>query len=198
MPRFYRNLLEACPVDADEVLARLGPFRPYLHLLARARLGHGRAGLEPSDLVQLTLARAVEAAGQFHGRDEAQLAGWLRQVLAHALANELRDQHRQRRDVSRQRSLEAELEASSVRLGGLLADPAAGPASRVIEQERLLRLAARLDELPADQREAIERHHLRGEAVAEVAQAMARTPAAVAGLIKRGMKRLRQRLEESG
>jgi RNA polymerase sigma-70 factor (ECF subfamily) len=180
-----------------DVLERLECFRPYLRVLARLQLGprwHSRH--DPSDLVQLTLVRAVAAVEQFRGQDDAELAGWLRRILATTLENVLRDLHRDRRDVRRERSLEADLAASSVRLAGLVADPAASPSEQVVYQERLLRLAASVEQLPADQREAIERHYLHGEKLDAVAAAMERTTAAVAGLIKRGMKRLRERMEE--
>jgi RNA polymerase sigma-70 factor (ECF subfamily) len=183
----------------EEVVEGLVRFRSYLCVLARTQLGaHNQLRLDASDLVQLTLARAVEAADQFHGQSDAELAGWLRQILARTAANVFRELNRARRDVRRERSLEAVLEASSLRLAGLLADPAASPSVQVAESERLVRLAAMLEQLPDDQRDAVERHHLRGEKLDEVAAAMGRTPAAVAGLIKRGMKRLRERMEENG
>jgi RNA polymerase sigma-70 factor (ECF subfamily) len=188
-----RILMSARP----DVLERLERFRPYLRVLAQLQLGprwHVRH--DPSDLVQQTLVRAVAAAEQFRGQDEAELAGWLRRILANTLENVLRDLHRDRRDVRRERSLEADLAASSVRLVGLLADPAASPSEQLVHHERLLRMAAALGELLADQREAIERHYLHGEKLHAVAAAMERTPAAVAGLIKRGMKQLRERMEE--
>jgi RNA polymerase sigma-70 factor (ECF subfamily) len=180
-----------------DLLPRLEPFRPYLRVLARLQLGqHGLARLDPSDLVQQTLVRAVQAAAQFRGDNDAELAGWLRRILASTLQNSLRDLHRDCRDVRRERSLEADLAASSVRLAALVADPAAGPPEQALHNERILRLAAAVEELPPEQREAVERHYLHGERLDDVAAAMQRSTAAVAGLIKRGMKRLRQRLEE--
>jgi RNA polymerase sigma-70 factor (ECF subfamily) len=180
-----------------DVLERLERFRPYLRVLARLHLEQRWARrLDPSDLVQQTLVRAVQAAEQFRGTSDAELAGWLRRILANTLENSLRDLHRDCRDVRRERSLEADLAASSVRLAGLVADPAAGPVEQLAHNERLLRLAAAVEELPADQREAIERHYLHGERLDAVAAALERSTAAAAGLIKRGMKRLRERLEE--
>jgi RNA polymerase sigma-70 factor (ECF subfamily) len=180
-----------------DVLERLDQFRPYLRVLAGLQLGarwHSRN--DPSDLVQQTLARAVAAADQFRGHDDAELAAWLRRILATTLENVLRDMHRDCRDVRRERSLEAELVASSVRLVGLVADPAESPSEQVVYQERLLHLAAAVEQLPTDQREAVERHYLHGEKLDAVAAAMERTTPAVAGLIKRGMKRLRETMEE--
>ena len=63
-------------------------------------------------------------------------------------------------------------------------------------QEQLLRLARALAQLPDDQRTAVELHHLRDGPVAEIARQMGRTEAAVAGLLRRGLKRLRELLAE--
>jgi RNA polymerase sigma-70 factor (ECF subfamily) len=50
--------------------------------------------------------------------------------------------------------------------------------------------------LPENQRRAIELHHLEGLPLAEIAQQLGTTKAAVAGLLHRGLKALRARLEE--
>jgi RNA polymerase sigma-70 factor (ECF subfamily) len=65
-----------------------------------------------------------------------------------------------------------------------------------MRQELHLRLATALGQLPEDQRLAIELHHLKGRTVAEAAEQMKRTKNAVVGLLFRGMKRLRQLLQE--
>ena len=44
------------------------------------------------------------------------MAAWLRQILANNLANAVRDLGRAKRDVGRERSLEAALDTSSSRL----------------------------------------------------------------------------------
>ena len=67
-----------------------------------------------------------------------------------------------------------------------------------MRQELHLRLATALGQLPEDQRLAIELHHLKGCTVAEAAEQMGRTKNAVVGLLFRGMKRLRQLLQEPG
>ena len=46
--------------------------------------------------------------------------------------------------------------------------------------------------LPDAQREAVARHYLIGDDIATIAVALERTPAAVAGLLHRGLKRLRE------
>jgi RNA polymerase sigma-70 factor (ECF subfamily) len=167
-------------------------FRSYLLLLARMQLDPGpRNRIDPSDIVQQTLLEAHAKADQFHGDDSA-LAAWLRR----ALVNNLRDAHRalrrEKRDVRREQSLEQAVEESSARLEGVLAAPQSSPSQRAVRNEDLLRLADALVQLPEPQREAIVLHHLHGCSLAETARRLERTDAAVAGLLHRGLKKLRE------
>ncbi|HLJ94973.1 MAG TPA: sigma factor-like helix-turn-helix DNA-binding protein [Gemmataceae bacterium] len=58
-------------------------------------------------------------------------------------------------------------------------------------------MAESLAKLPADQRQAVERHHLQGCPQAEVARHMNRSKGAVAALLFRGLTKLRQVLADS-
>jgi len=71
------------------------------------------------------------------------------------------------------------------------------PSAQAIRQEELLALAQALARLPEDQRRAVELHHLQGVALAEVGQHLGRTKGAVAQLLFRGLKKLRELLGES-
>jgi RNA polymerase sigma-70 factor (ECF subfamily) len=65
-----------------------------------------------------------------------------------------------------------------------------------MRKERGIRLAAALAELPEAQREALTMNHLEGHPLEEVASQLGRSRDAVAGLIKRGLRQLRDRLRE--
>jgi RNA polymerase sigma-70 factor (ECF subfamily) len=182
------------PPFAPEDLER---YRDYLRLLARLQLDPRlRARCDASDVVQQTFLQAHQALAQFRGGSEAELAAWLRQVLARNLAHAARDHRRGRRDVARERSLEAALEASSARLEGWLAAQQPSPSQRAERDEQLLRLAQALAALPEAQREALVRHYWQGWTTVEIGQHLGRTPAAVAGLLKRGLNELRRHLHE--
>jgi len=174
----------------------LDRFRQYLLLLARLHLGDdARAKMDASDVVQETLLEAHRKRSQFRGGSEAELAAWLRQMLAFSIADAHRAWSREKRDISRERSLEAAFNDSSSKLESMLAAPHSSPSQRASRQEQLVRLADALAQLPEDQRQAVVRKHLQGETVAAIAQHLDRTETAVGGLLRRSMARLRELLK---
>src|SRR5919204_1732862 len=138
----------------DEAWAgALERFRQYLRLLAGLQLAPRlRAKLDPSDLVQQTMLQAYQAREQYRGGTDAELAGWLRRILARTLQNAARDLGRAKRDAARERSLEAALDASSARLEAWLAADDSSPSQRAERNEQALQLAAALARLPEAQR----------------------------------------------
>ena len=170
-------------------------FRNYLRLLARLQLDPRLKGkLDPSDVVQQTLLEAYQARDQFRGLSEGEQAAWLRQILAHHLADELRKFRRGKRRIDLERSLEGELAESSARIERWLAGEQTAPSVRADRNEELVRLSEGLFALPEDQRQAVEWHYLKGMKVAEIAAEMDRTHASVAGLLRRGLENLRKHL----
>jgi RNA polymerase sigma-70 factor (ECF subfamily) len=94
--------------------------------------------------------------------------------------------------------LQAALDESSSRLEEWLAADQPSPSQRVAHGEQLIHLAEALSLLPEEQRKAVELHHLKHHTVSEVAQVMAKSKGAVAGLLFRGLKQLRTLLHEIG
>jgi RNA polymerase sigma-70 factor (ECF subfamily) len=173
--------------------------RGYLTALARIQLAARpwlAARLDANDLVQQAMLKAHAARAEFRGRSEGELVAWLRQILTRTLANELRAHAQAKRDVGAERSLDADLDASSRRLDAWLAADQTTPSERAVHHERAAALAAAVDALPPEQREVVLLKHLHGLTVAEVGERTGRTPAAVAGLLRRGLERLRELLGE--
>jgi RNA polymerase sigma-70 factor (ECF subfamily) len=183
---------------AGEPGPTLERFRGYLRLLARMQLDPRlQAKLDPSDLVQETLLQALQLLDRFQHRSDAELAAWLRQILAHKLAHAVRDLGRTKRDVGRECSLEAALEQSSARLEAWLVAEQSSPSQQAQRKEQVFRLADALGRLPEAQREALTRRYLQSWSLEDIGQHLGRSPTAVVGLIKRGLKQLRLLLHES-
>jgi RNA polymerase sigma-70 factor (ECF subfamily) len=182
-------------MDAEVRGQALERFRPYLRLLARLQLDPRLKGkLDPSDVVQQTFLQAHQALDGFRGRTEAELAAWLRQILARCLAHAVRDFGRDKRDVGLERSLHAGVEASSGRLEAWLAADQSSPSEQAERHEQVLRLAEALAGLPEAQREAVVLHYWQDWTVAAIAEHLGRSTTAVAGLLKRGLRQLRNHL----
>jgi RNA polymerase sigma-70 factor (ECF subfamily) len=182
--------------DADHGPA-LERFREYLHLLARLQLDARWQGkVDLSGIVQQTLLEAHQAWEQLRHWDEDRQTAWLRRALAHNLTDEVRKLGTARRDVGLERSLDQALEESAARLECWLADNTSSPSERAERNEQLLALAGALARLAPDQRTAVELRHLYGCSLETVAERMERSKEAVAKLLFRGLKRLREALDE--
>ncbi len=185
------------PREDGAGLGDLERFRGYLRLLARVQLrAIPESKVDLSGVVQQTLWEAHRAL-QSCAVEPGQCSAWLRTILARNLRDEVRRASAACRNVARERSMEELLGESSARLELWLAAETASPSVAVIREEQLLRLAEALEQLPADQRTAVELHHLGGLRVAEVAVQMGRSPAAVGQLLVRGLRRLRAALSTS-
>src|SRR5262249_2262576 len=147
------------------------------------------------DVAQQALLEACRTFPQFRGTTEAELTAWLRAILAHVLAHEVRRYAgTQGRDLTREASLDAELAESSRRLGELLADPGPSPSDQAARHEQGVLLADALSRLPEDYREVIVLRNLEGLSHEEVAAHMGRAVGAVRMFWLRALSRLRREL----
>lgn len=171
-------------------------FRSYVVLLARSYWNPRLQGkLDASDVVQQTLMQAWQRREDFRGETDAEFRAWLRRILTNCLADVARRFGRDKRTVSKERSLDAAVTESSSRVEAWLDDAKSSPQVRVERDEQLVQLANALETLPESQQEAVTLHHLHGLSIAEIGQLIDRSPAAVAGLLKRGLRGLREQFE---
>jgi RNA polymerase sigma-70 factor, ECF subfamily len=178
--------------ETDTLARRLEEFRAYLHLLARLQLDPRLKGkVDPSGVVQQTLWEGYRALSTGPVPHDTQLAALLRRTLANNLADEIRKNYADKRDVDRERSLDA----SSVQLECFLVGALSSPEERAERNEELIGLAHALEKLPEAQGQAVELHYLRGWRLEEIARHLGRSKAAVAGLLQRGLHKLREFLQ---
>lgn len=174
----------------------LDSFRPYLTLLARGQIPAAmQARLDASDIVQETMLEAFRKRDQYRGAsDPKQIAGWLRQLLSCNLIDALRAQRRESRDVDREQSIVKSVDESSMGLEHLLTIDQSTPSQIVERRYRALEVAQAIEELPEQQRDAIMYRYFQKSSLEQIAAQMEKSKPAVAGLLKRGLESLRQRL----
>ena len=171
----------------------LGLYRHYLALLARIQIGARlQRKVDASDLVQEAFLEAHRDFAAFRGSSEAELVGWLRQILASNLARQVRRYAgAQRRDIRLERELEGELHRSSCVLDRGLLTTRSSPSRRAARREQAVLLANALAQLPEHYREVIVLRHLEGLTFPEVARRMERTVDSVRKLWARALAQLR-------
>jgi RNA polymerase sigma-70 factor (ECF subfamily) len=169
--------------------------RAGLRRLAERQIeGRIAVRVDASDIIQQTFLEAFRSFPQFAGSDARELVAWLQRILDHKIATAIRNHALlQKRSVGREQSID-DSHGDGPPLKQALDAEISSPSQKAIRGEEAERLAQALAALPNDQREAVRLRHLEGWALADIAARLGRTPAATAGLIKRGMKVLRRHL----
>jgi RNA polymerase sigma-70 factor (ECF subfamily) len=169
-------------------------YRNYLQFLARVRLGHWLQGkMSSSDVVQETLLKAHQHRDDFRGQTEEEWRAYLRRILANTVADACRH-------LGNEQDIVRLMDESSAQLEAWLLEQTS-PSMKVQKEELLVHLGDALAQLPADQRTAVEMRYLREPRLSleEIAKELNRPSAkAVAGLLHRGLEKLRSLLNKHG
>jgi RNA polymerase sigma-70 factor (ECF subfamily) len=172
--RVWMAAAQAGEASAYEKL--LAELIPYLRRFVQRRLLNAAAA---EDVVQNILISVHRARGSY--RAERMFTPWLHAIARNAIIDQTRQQaRRSRREIS--------LEADGV------AEPAADfaePLSRRLSPE----LEGALSALPDAQREAVELIHLQGYSIAEAAERVGATQAALKVRAHRGYRAMRAHIE---
>lgn len=197
------ELVVASKQGDNEALGRLlERYRGYLLMLAHRYLSERlRRRVDPADLVQVTYLEAKRDLHAFRGETPAEFAGWLRGMLKHNVASAVT-----RHITTQKRSLSREVDAAGPAVDDSgqpawihqLPGSTTSPSGVAIRSEAVLALIEALHELPETQAEAIRLRYMEGLPLAEIVERMGKSDTAVAGLLKRGLKRLRTILGSSG
>ena len=190
------------PADRGTGSVRTGwlvQYEPWLRWLARWEIDsrfHGK--FSASDAVQQTMIEAWKGWDNFRGEEEAERRAWLRQILAHQLANLARQYAgTQKRDVAREVAMQQSLAQSAEKLENVLPADVSSPSNRAIRDEQQLQLAAALEQLPEDYRTVIVLRHIDSLSHAEIASRMDRSEGAVRMLWVRALAQLREIIRTS-
>jgi RNA polymerase sigma-70 factor (ECF subfamily) len=182
---------------ADNSITEVYPerFRHYLTIVAQVNLDHRlRAKLDASDIVQQTLLQAHQSIKDFRGTTDGEMAAWLRQILVRILAHTVRDFGRDKRNIAREVNLAQQIDQTTLHLERVLAANQSSPSLKASRNESWLRLVEALNRLPESQRDVVGLYYLEECGISEISQRMGKSPVAVAGLLKRGLRKLRESL----
>ena len=191
------ELIELARGDQTALGTLLERYRGYLLLEGQQRIGAKLAvQCTPSDAVQETFARAVRSFGQFGGVTEAQFTSWLRRIYENYVTDVIRKGVR-RAGIAEFGNAMVPPDGSASFIWTEPATDQTTPSQHYIKGEKALRLAQVLEVLPPDQRDAIRFRHLQGWSLKQISQYMGVSESAVAGLLFRGLKNLRESMSES-
>lgn len=196
--------------DSQQVLTRaklgdesakgelLNRFRPYLNVIAQRHLDERLQGrMDFADVVQTTFLEATRDFDQFRGDSVESLLAWLRNILRNNVAtahqHHLAAQKRSARKETLIR-LSSDSGGSSLGMAEILPSNTSSPSQRMMRDEAAVVLAACLEQIPETQRDAIRLRYLEGMALKEISDRMQKSEMAVAGLLKRGLRALREEM----
>lgn len=191
----HQQLLDdALAGNSDSLGELLEHYRAYLTVLAQRYLDQRLKGrLDAADVVQVTFLEAQRDLPSFRGHQIEELLGWLR----HILRNNVSSAH-QKHIYTQKRSAGREVSNSPTDSRPAITDLApseqTSPSQRMMRDEAAVYLANCLEDLPDTQKEALRLRYVEGLSLKQIAETMDKSDMAVAGLLKRGLKALRNRM----
>ncbi len=171
--------------------ATLESWRSYLLLLAQVHLRKAmNAKIEPSDIVQQTLLEAYQRRSELPEAADA-LCAWLRTALDNNIRDQQRHWLRAKRDIRREQQAIPDLSKTQRAPGaaGRFADRVSQPTNA--KNRSASRLGQRSMGTARTPTRSDRTASLSRPAVSHAAQEMGTSEAAVAGLLHRGVQKLR-------
>jgi RNA polymerase sigma-70 factor (ECF subfamily) len=192
-------VLQAIAGDRDVIKQLLVEHADELTRYVTDKLGPSLQSLiSPDDVVQETFIQAMASIGNCQAKDRRGFAAWLKGVSAHRMQDMVKSLKRKKRGGDMQR-VEGAATATRSRVDfvELVSAQISTPSRNFARAEALQVLQAAIADLPEDQRTAVRMHYFEAKDVAEIAQVLDRSPAAIRGLLHRAMTALRGDLEQS-
>jgi RNA polymerase sigma-70 factor (ECF subfamily) len=157
-----------------------------------------RGVIDENDILQQTFLQAYRDIGSFQPRGQGSFFAWLRSIAENRLFDCIREHKRKKRGGDHKRQQVAGGQGSSVmEVLDTLSGQQGTPSQAIAREEAVHAEQIGIEGLPHDQREALQRHCLKGQTLAETAQAMGKTPGAIRALIHRAKGRLQEMLDRS-
>lgn len=174
--------------DSEALGKLLNQYRCWLQLFAVGQLSPAlRRRVDESDLVQQTLLSAIRAFPGFHGCSPLEFQVWLKRIYEHNLRDVIRLHDKAAcRSIRRERPFDEALEKA-----------VSNESRKILLGERVVELAQAMESIPPDQREAVRLRIFEAYTTEQLEAHFQRSAEACAGLLKRGLRNLRLKLDRS-
>jgi RNA polymerase sigma-70 factor (ECF subfamily) len=151
-----------------------------------------RQRVDPSDVVQQSLAEAWQGRAKFRGTSRPELEKWLLGILDHNLQDEIR-KHRAaaKRSVDQERLL-IDLLSSGVALPDIFVLVEPSPRSQLAHEELILQIVDSISNLPAQQGLALRLRYFERCSLADMSNRLHVSENAAAQLLHRALCNLRE------
>jgi RNA polymerase sigma-70 factor (ECF subfamily) len=190
------HIVEAVQGDRDAMQLLLIDRHETLCALVRSRVPPVlRRYVDPDDVVQEAYVRAFSGVTSCQFDNAAAFHGWLEGVAVNALRDQERYLRRRKRDVRRNVDGHARPSESYDRLFERITACDSTPSRKLARVEAAAAVLSSLARLTGDQREVVRLRFLEGWPVAEVADHLGKTEAAVHMLCHRALTNLRETLQ---
>lgn len=193
---FQELLTLARAGDANALGQLLAWYVNYLTILATTQLDRRlQRRVSPSDVVQEVLLAAHRDFCDFRGQCQAELMGWLRQILINTLHRAFaRHVKAGKRDIRREVSMDQvsrQLEESAYNLAAMIPAQGDSPSAAIRAREDAVELADQLSKIRPQYRQVIVLRVIQGLSFEEIAEEMGRTSGAVRMLWLRALEAFR-------
>ena len=168
----------------------------YMRIVANSSVGNEfQAKFGESDIVQQSIAVAMEKFDDFKGSSAGELYAWVGQILKNELRQNQRALRSKKRDLYRERSIEPQEDSVAKKIP--IHDPHLTPASDAIRCENERRLEVAMQMLSDEHGQVIRLRNWQKLSFKEIGRRMNRTENAATKLWYRALIQLRQQLEVS-
>ncbi len=158
-----------------------------------------RSVIDPEDVLQEAHVEMFQNLAAFEPRGPGSFYRWVATIALNRLRSMVRHHRTQRRGGDQQvfNTDGRRFDDSTVALFNTLKGPCKTPSHSVARHEAIAAVQVALAEIPEQYRHALQLVHIEGLPVREAAARMGRTDRAVHGLCRRGLARLRDRMQSA-
>ncbi len=179
--------------DRDAQSELFSQLQSYFLIMARHQLdAELRPRVNPSDIVQESLAKATKALPEFRGSSEREVRAWLKRIVGNEIKEQRRKHRQQKRDVGRESKPDSYDQFRNE--GHNLMAQSRTPQSKAMIEEELSYLRDNLSGLTPDHQQVIRLRSLERKSFAEIGELMDRSPEAIQKLWYRAILALRKKM----